>query len=114
MTFGLLVVFFSIAGIPPFIGFFAKLGVFVSLISVKFYTIALLSIFCSLISTFYYIRIVKILYFENLVITKKLYLPIKTNKSIIFCFLVFSLIFLFFNPTLIYLIIYKVVLFDYN
>lgn len=46
LAFGLLVVFFSIAGIPPFVGFLAKLGVYLSLINKKFYILALFSICC--------------------------------------------------------------------
>lgn len=111
LAFGLLVVFFSIAGIPPFVGFLAKIGIYLSLINKKFYLVATFSIFCSIISTFYYIRLIKILYFENTTIGK-LYMPVSTDKSIIFCFLVFSLVFLFFKPTLLYLITHKIILYS--
>jgi NADH:ubiquinone oxidoreductase subunit 2 (subunit N) len=109
LAFGLLVVLFSIAGIPPFVGFLAKIGIFLELINKEFYFIATFSIFCSMISTFYYIRLIKILYFENITVGK-LYLPVNSDKSIIFCFLVFTLIFLFFKPTLLYLFVHKVAL----
>jgi len=99
---------FSIAGIPPLIGFFAKLGIFLSIFYVEYYIVALVAVLCSVVSTFYYIRIIKILYFEN-VLVGKLYYPIKTNKIIFFTFSVFALFFLFLNPTLMYLIIHNVV-----
>ncbi len=61
---------FSIAGIPPIIGFIAKMNVFLSVVGISFYFIAFASIICSVASTFYYIRIIKVLYFENLLIGK--------------------------------------------
>jgi NADH-quinone oxidoreductase subunit N len=100
---------FSIAGIPPMVGFLAKLGVFLPLIWFSVYFVAFVSVLFSVISTFYYIRIIKILYFENLLVGK-LYYPIKSNKTFILSTLAFLLVFLFTNPTLLYLICYKVVL----
>lgn len=117
---------FSIAGIPPLVGFLTKLGVFLSVIdsaleldiydpfgereypdlfNYEFYAIALITILCSVVSTFYYIRIIKILYFENTLVGK-LYYPINNKKIIILSLLIFLLIFLFINPTFLYLIIY--------
>ena len=92
---------FSIAGIPPIIGFIAKMNIFLSVIGISFYFIAFASIICSVASTFYYIRIIKVLYFENLLIGK-LYYPIKTLKTFVLSILVFSLIYLFLNPTVLY------------
>jgi len=56
---------FSLAGIPPLSGFLAKLMVFISLINNSFYLIGLFSILVSVISTFYYLRVVKIIFFEK-------------------------------------------------
>lgn len=100
---------FSIAGIPPLIGFFAKMGVFLSVLHAKYYFIALLAILCSVVSTFYYIRIIKILYFENLLVGK-LYNPLRSSKTFVFSILIFSLLFLFVNPTILYLTVYKAIL----
>jgi NADH:ubiquinone oxidoreductase subunit 2 (subunit N) len=85
------------------------MSVFLSVIGITFYFVALVSIVFSVVSTFYYIRLIKILYFENLLVGK-LYYPITTEKTVILSILVFSLIFLFLNPTLLYLFSYKVVL----
>lgn len=101
---------FSIAGIPPLAGFLAKMNVFLSVIGISFYFAALISVFCSVISTFYYVRIIKILYFENCFVGK-LYHPIKTTKIIILCVLGLLLIYLFFNPNILYLINCKIILF---
>ncbi len=92
---------FSIAGIPPIIGFIAKMNVFLSVVGISFYFIAFASIICSVASTFYYIRIIKVLYFENLLIGK-LYYPIKTLKTFVLSLLIFLLIYLFLNPTILY------------
>jgi NADH-quinone oxidoreductase subunit N len=100
---------FSIAGIPPLVGFLAKMSVFLSVVGISFYFVALASILCSVVSTFYYIRIIKVLYFENLLVGK-LYYPIKTTKTIILSVLIFSLLFFFCNPTILYLVNYKTIM----
>ncbi len=112
-SFGLLVVLFSIGGLPPFIGFFAKLGVFLFLISEKIITLTLLIIVCSAVAIFYYIRLIKIIYFENYLIGK-LYHPINNQNMIVFCLSILGLILLFFTPKLLYLIIQKIILFKYK
>lgn len=56
---------FSMAGIPPFAGFFAKLLVFKSLISAQYYMTAAFGIACSVIASFYYLRLVKCMYFDE-------------------------------------------------
>lgn len=69
----LTLLFFSMAGIPPLIGFFAKFYVFLAAIEINYYLLLLISILCSTLSAFYYIRIIKIINFEktfNLNITK--------------------------------------------
>jgi len=109
MSFALSLTMFSIAGIPPMIGFIAKMSIFLSVVGVSFYFISLISILFSVVSTFYYIRLIKILYFENLLVGK-LYYAINTEKTFILSILVFGLIFLFLNPTILYLFSYKIVL----
>lgn len=110
LAFCLSLTMFSIAGIPPLVGFLAKMNILLSVIGISFYLIALLAILCSVVSTFYYIRIIKVLYFENLLVGK-LYHPIKSSKILILSVLIFLLIYLFVNPTILYLINYKVILY---
>lgn len=100
---------FSIAGIPPLIGFIAKLSVFLPLINNFSYFPALASILLSAISTFYYIRVVKVLYSENLIVGN-LYYSIKAEKTLLLSLLVFSLVFIFVNPTLLHLVCHKTIL----
>lgn len=105
LAFGLLIGFCSSSGLPPFIGFFSKFQILFVLIQAKFYAIASIVVFCSVVSTFYYIRVIKILYFENIFLGK-LYEPINTNKILVFCLLAFSLILLLIKPNMLYLVVY--------
>lgn len=105
----LAVTLFSMAGIPPIVGFLAKIGVFLVVVKSSAYLVATLSILFSVISTFYYIRFIKILYFENTLVGK-LYLPITTQKSLLISTLALSLIILCMDPTIIYLLFYKATL----
>ena len=102
-------VLLSIAGLPPMIGFLVKIGIFLVSIEASMYFVAIVSILCSVVSTFYYIRLIKIMYFESS-ITGKLYYPIKSNISILLVCLFYFLLFLFVNPTLVYLISHKIIL----
>ena len=59
------VVLLSIAGFPPMIGFLVKFGIFLTIVDFSMYLVALISILCSVVATFYYIRIIKVLFFEQ-------------------------------------------------
>ncbi len=56
---------FSMAGIPPLAGFFAKLYVFMAAIEAKLYILAVIGVLSSVVSAFYYLRIVKLMYFDE-------------------------------------------------
>lgn len=60
----ILVIFFSMAGIPPLLGFFSKLYIILTTIESQFYMVSILLLFCSTLSAFYYLRIIKIVQFE--------------------------------------------------
>ena len=60
-----LIILFSLAGIPPLAGFFAKFYIFMSVIESKMYALAILGFLTTVISTFYYLRIIKIIYFDK-------------------------------------------------
>ena len=60
----LLLLLFSLAGIPPLAGFFAKFYIFMAVIKVKMYTLAIIGLITTVISAFYYIRIIKTIYFD--------------------------------------------------
>ena len=60
-----LIILFSLAGIPPLAGFFAKFYIFVSVIEAKMYTLAVIGLVTTVVSAFYYLRIIKIIYFDK-------------------------------------------------
>ena len=64
-----LVILFSLAGIPPLAGFFAKFYVFTAVIEQKMYALAIIGLLTTVISAFYYLRIIKIIYFDDGVIS---------------------------------------------
>ncbi len=60
-----LIILFSLAGIPPLAGFFAKFYIFMAVIENKMYTLAIIGLVTTVISAFYYLRIIKIIYFDK-------------------------------------------------
>ena len=56
---------FSMAGIPPLAGFLGKLYVFQSAIQAELYGLAIIGVLASVYSAFYYLRIVKVMYFDQ-------------------------------------------------
>ncbi|MGE0254005.1 MAG: NADH-quinone oxidoreductase subunit NuoN [Alphaproteobacteria bacterium] len=56
---------FSMAGIPPLAGFFGKFYVFIAAIQAELYQLAVIGLLASVISAFYYLRIVKVMYFDE-------------------------------------------------
>ena len=60
-----LLILFSLAGIPPLAGFFAKFYIFVSVIKSEMYALAIIGLVTTVISAFYYLRIIKIIYFDK-------------------------------------------------
>jgi NADH-quinone oxidoreductase subunit N len=62
---------FSLSGIPPLAGFFVKFEIFNSILNSGQYFILLVVFILTVFSFFYYLRIIKIIYFENTTIIKK-------------------------------------------
>ena len=60
-----LIILFSLAGIPPLAGFFAKFYIFMAVIKSEMYILAILGLLTTVISAFYYLRIIKIIYFDK-------------------------------------------------
>src|SRR5262249_3211753 len=56
---------FSLAGVPPLAGFFAKFYVFNAAIQAHLYWLAVVGVILSVVSAYYYLRIVKIMYFDE-------------------------------------------------
>ena len=64
-----LVILFSLAGIPPLGGFFAKFYVFTAVVEQKMYALAIIGLLTTVISAFYYLKIIKTIYFDDSVIS---------------------------------------------
>jgi NADH-quinone oxidoreductase subunit N len=64
-AFAFLVFMFSLAGIPPMAGFFAKFYVFLAAVQAGLYPLAVIGVVASVVGAYYYVRIVKIMYFDE-------------------------------------------------
>ena len=65
MAFLFAAILFSLAGIPPLAGFFAKYYVFLAAIQAGLYALAVIGVVTSVVGAYYYLRIVKIMYFDE-------------------------------------------------
>jgi NADH-quinone oxidoreductase subunit N len=64
LSLSLLIILFSLAGIPPLAGFFAKFYIFKSVIEQSMYFLAIVGLLSTVVAAFYYLRIIKIIYFD--------------------------------------------------
>jgi NADH-quinone oxidoreductase subunit N len=64
-AFAFLILMFSLAGIPPMAGFFAKFYVFLAAVKAGLYPLAVIGVVASVVGAYYYVRIVKIIYFDE-------------------------------------------------
>ena len=64
MALALALLMFSLAGIPPLAGFFAKFYVFLAAVHAGLYTLAVIGVLASVIGAYYYLRIIRIMYFD--------------------------------------------------
>ena len=60
----MLLLMFSMAGVPPTVGFYAKLSVLQAVVKAGYLWLAVIAVLFSLIGAFYYLRIVKLMYFD--------------------------------------------------
>ncbi len=68
LAISLLIILFSLAGVPPLGGFFAKFYVFVSVLEKEMYALAIIGLLTTVMSAFYYLKIIKTIYFDDSVI----------------------------------------------
>jgi NADH-quinone oxidoreductase subunit N len=64
-AFMMLITMFSMAGLPPTIGFYAKLAVLQAVFAAGYAWLAVLAVILSLVGAFYYLRVVKLMYFDS-------------------------------------------------
>ena len=65
LSISLLIVLFSLAGIPPLAGFFAKFYIFMAVIEQSMYFLAIVGLLSTVVAAFYYLRLIKIIYFDD-------------------------------------------------
>lgn len=65
LALALSVFMFSMAGVPPLAGFFAKIYVILPLIEMEIYWLAFLAVLASVVSAYYYLKVVKVMYFDK-------------------------------------------------
>ena len=95
LSLSLLIILFSLAGIPPFAGFFAKFYVFMAVIENKMYTLAIIGLLSTVISAFYYLKIIKIIYFDELKESLDEFKNLGLASTLFFCCSILLLFFLY-------------------
>jgi len=98
---------FSMAGIPPLAGFYSKAYLFFATMSSGLYALAILGVLTSVLSCFYYIRLVKIMYFETPT-TWCSSIQVPQENAIAMGFSLFFILFLMMYPTPLHLITHKI------
>ncbi len=66
MAFWLLLLMFSLAGVPPTVGFYAKLAVIQALVDANLVWVAVISVLLAVVGAFYYLRVIKVVYFDDI------------------------------------------------
>ena len=86
----------SLAGIPPFAGFFGKFYIFIAALKADLILLAVLGVISSVISAYYYLRIIKVLYFDE--VGDSNYQSIITSQSlaVLICAILFISFFIFY------------------
>ena len=88
-----LIILFSLAGIPPLGGFFAKFYIFTAVLEQQMYALAIIGLLTTVISAFYYLKIIKTIYFDDSVITFE---SVKNKTAQVSIFLSCSILLTFF------------------
>ena len=94
------IIMFSMAGIPPFIGFFGKFYVFIAALNQGLVTLSILGVVASVISAYYYLRIIKVMYFDDLNPNNNYNFIISTKSKFILFFILFFMSFFVFYPSI--------------
>jgi NADH-quinone oxidoreductase subunit N len=91
----MLLMMFSMAGIPPFAGFYGKFFIFLSAIQSELYVLAVVGVLTSVVAAFYYLRIIKVMYFDAPVLGLERHVPLFSQAVLLICALVTALFFLY-------------------
>jgi len=109
-------VILSLAGLPFFMGFFSKLYILLSLISMGYLFLVIILLFMNIVITLYYIRLIRFLFFneDKNIKNKQIYLSVKQSRSIyalIMTLFILNILILFFNNYLFLFILNNIIIF---
>ena len=109
LAFTFTITMFSMAGIPPLAGFYSKAYLFFATMSSNLYVLALVGVLMSVLSCFYYIRLVKVMYFE---VPQNWcsYLRVPYENALTLALTLFFIVFLMVYPSPLHLITHKITL----
>ena len=96
----LAIIMMSMAGIPPFIGFFGKFYVFIAALNKGLVILSILGVLASVISAYYYLRIIKVMYFDEINSNFNYNFSISYQSKFILVFLILIMTFFVFYPSL--------------
>lgn len=107
LAFSMAMVLFSMAGIPPLLGFFSKFYIFLNASEHSLYVFLVIGVITSAISSFYCLNCIKIIYFES---SKEwtLFDQVEKSNAIIIGISFFALVFFFLHPSFLVALSYKV------
>ena len=94
MAYIMAIFMFSMSGIPPLAGFFGKLIVFEAAVAQELYTLAIFGVLASVVAAYYYLRIIKIMFFDDLVDAVEGDIPF-TRRAVLLITALFVLLFVF-------------------
>ena len=80
-------IMFSMAGIPPLAGFFGKMFVFQAAVNSEFYVLATLGICASVVSAYYYLRIIKVMFFDEVTVALDKHIGLERRIVLLLCML---------------------------
>src|SRR5205085_1357981 len=80
MAFVLAMILFSMAGVPPLAGFFAKFYVFAAAVKAGLYPLAVIGVLASVVAAYYYLRVVKIMFFDD---AQQEFLPVERGTGFV-------------------------------
>lgn len=103
------IILFSIAGIPPLLGFYSKFYIFFSAIKSNLYFVVFISAILSVIASMYYIRLIKLMFFKKFKYWSFFFEITKCNSIIISLTLFFNILFIFYSQTILIFIYNKII-----
>jgi NADH-quinone oxidoreductase subunit N len=102
-------ILFSIAGIPPLLGFYSKLYIFIAALKYGYYIVAIIAAVFSVIACAYYIRLIRLLYFKEISYWA-LYVEISKTEAMVLIGTLFLNLFFFVRPDIFVSMLYNLIL----